>query len=283
MAAFCADGRVAFMTLPTCAAGTETNKEFLLAKVASRRVATISRVYLIVALFVTITVLLAAAPAGAASRAPHCSAGRYPDEIAGLLWRRHRIGTTSSRIRTASVDSLALEHNRDLRTAVLQVQEARALHGIQRAERLPSVGLGDASRGRTPGDLSLTGQPSTGGSYQVGLGVNAWELDFWGRVRNLQDAALQDYLATDQARHAVQLMLLTNVADGYYRLRELDERITLADRMIASHEETLRIFRRRVEVGSTSRFDLMQVQTLLNQAQSRVHNCNRPAPRNPMR
>jgi hypothetical protein len=81
-------------------------------------------------------------------------------------------------------------------------------------------------------------------------------------------AALQDYLATDQARHAVQLILLTNVADGYYRLRELDERITLADRMIASHEETLRIFRRRVEVGSTSRFDLMQVQTLLNQAQS---------------
>jgi outer membrane protein TolC len=87
-------------------------------------------------------------------------------------------------------------------------------------------------------------------------------------VRNLQDAALQDYLATDQARHAVQLMLLTDVANGYYRLRELDERITLADRMIASHEETLRIFRRRVEVGSTSRFDLMQVQTLLNQAQS---------------
>lgn len=260
------------MTLPTCAAGTETNKEFLLAKVATRRVATISRVYLIVALFVTITVLLA----GCTSLAPPHErpalpvAGRYPDEIAGgiaaptLGWNDFFADPHLRRL-----ISLALDHNRDLRTAVLQVQEARALHGIQRAERLPSVGLGvDASRGRTPGDLSLTGQPSTGGSYQVGLGVNAWELDFWGRVRNLQDAALQDYLATDQARHAVQLILLTNVADGYYRLRELDERITLADRMIASHEETLRIFRRRVEVGSTSRFDLMQVQTLLNQAQS---------------
>lgn len=50
-------------------------------------------------------------------------------------------------------------------------------------------------------------------------------------MRNLQDAALQDYLATDQARHAVQLMLLADVANGYYRLRELDERITLADRI----------------------------------------------------
>ncbi|WP_198674805.1 efflux transporter outer membrane subunit [Rhodoferax ferrireducens] len=165
--------------------------------------------------------------------------------------------------------ALALEHNRDLRTAVLQVQEARALHGIQRAERLPGISLGaDATRGRTPGDLSLSGEPSTGGSYQIGLGVNAWELDFWGRVRNLQQAVLQDYLATDQARRIVQLMLVTNVADGYYRLRELDERIALADRMIASHEETLRIFTRRVEVGSTSRLDLMQVQTLLSQAQS---------------
>ncbi|MBP8277704.1 MAG: TolC family protein, partial [Propionivibrio sp.] len=192
-----------------------------MAKVATRRVATISRVYLIVALFVTITVLLA----GCTSLAPPHErpalpvAGRYPDEIAGgiaaptLGWNDFFADPHLRRL-----ISLALEHNRDLRTAVLQVQEARALHGIQRAERLPSVGLGvDASRGRTPGDLSLTGQPSTGGSYQVGLGVNAWELDFWGRVRNLQDAALQDYLATDQARHAVQLILLTNVADGYYR------------------------------------------------------------------
>lgn len=243
-----------------------------MAKVATRRVATISRVCLIVALFVAITILLA----GCTSLAPPHKrpvlpvADRYPYKIARgiaaptLDWNDFFADPQLRRL-----ISLALEHNRDLRTAVLQVQEARALHGIQRAERLPSVGLGvDASRGRTPGDLSLTGQPSTGGSYQIGLGINAWELDFWGRVRSLQDAALQDYLATDQARRTVHLMLLTDVANGYYRLRELDERITLADRMIASHEETLRIFRRRVEVGSTSRFDLMQVQTLLNQAQS---------------
>ena len=135
-----------------------------MAKVATRRVATISRVYLIVALFVTITVLLA----GCTSLAPPHErpalpvAGRYPDEIAGgiaaptLGWNDFFADPHLRRL-----ISLALEHNRDLRTAVLQVQEARALHGIQRAERLPSVGLGvDASRGRTPGDLSLTGQPA---------------------------------------------------------------------------------------------------------------------------
>ncbi|MBI4998695.1 MAG: efflux transporter outer membrane subunit [Rhodocyclales bacterium] len=243
-----------------------------MAVVATRRIATIRWVYLIVALFVAITILLA----GCTSLAPPHErpalpvADRYPYEIAGgiaapsLDWNDYFADPRLRRL-----ISLALEHNRDLRTAVLQVQEARALHGIQRAERLPSVALGlDASRGRTPGDLSLTGQPSTGGTYQVGLGVNAWELDFWGRVRSLQDAALQDYLATDQARRTVQLMLLTDVADGYYRLRELDERLTLADRMIAGHGETLRIIRRRVEVGSTSRLDLVQAQTLLSQAQS---------------
>ena len=161
----------------------------------------------------------------------------------------------------------ALQNNRDLRIAALRVQEAAAAYGIQRADRYPTVGLGaDASRGRVPGDLNASGQPVTASQYQVGLGTSTWELDFWGRVRSLQDAALQNYLATDEARKAVELALVAQVADGYLLLRELDERVVLARRSIASREESFRIFSRRHEVGAISRLELTQVQTLLAQA-----------------
>lgn len=94
----------------------------------------------------------------------------------------------------------ALEHNHDLRATALRVAEARAVYGIQRADLLPTLG-GQAGidRSRVPSDLNLTGQPLLGSQYQVGLGLASWELDFWGRVRNLRDAALENYLATDAA------------------------------------------------------------------------------------
>ena len=94
----------------------------------------------------------------------------------------------------------ALRNNRDLRTALLRVEEARALYGIQRADQFPTIGVqADGSRARVPGDLNLTRQPQISSQYQVGVGMASWELDFWGRVRSLKDAALQNYLASDAA------------------------------------------------------------------------------------
>ncbi|PKO59883.1 MAG: RND transporter [Betaproteobacteria bacterium HGW-Betaproteobacteria-19] len=163
----------------------------------------------------------------------------------------------------------ALEHSRDLRSGVLRVEEARAVYGIRRADQLPTVGLGvDGSRGRTPADLTVSGQVQTSGQYQAGFSLAAWELDFWGRVANLKDAALQEFLATDAARRALTVSLVAQVADGYLALRELDERIVLARRTIDSRKESFRIFGRRFEVGAISRLDLLQVETLLTQAES---------------
>ncbi|HWR03506.1 MAG TPA: efflux transporter outer membrane subunit [Humidesulfovibrio sp.] len=163
----------------------------------------------------------------------------------------------------------ALEHNRDLRIAVARVEELRAAYGIQRAEQFPSIGaVAEGSRTRVPADLSATGKPMTSNTFKVGLGLNAWELDFWGRVRSLKDAALENYLAADSTRRAVTLSVITQVANSYLALRELDERLVLARKTSASHEESLRIFRRRVEVGSTSRLDLTQVETLWLQARA---------------
>lgn len=163
----------------------------------------------------------------------------------------------------------ALASNRDIRIAALRVEEARAAYGIQRAEQFPTIALGaSGSRARVPVDLSPTGRAMTSAQYQAGLNVSAWELDFWGRVRSLKDSALQTLLASDEARRAIGVALVAQVANGYLGLRELDERVELARATVDSRAESLRIFTRRFEVGSISKLDLTQVETLLSQALS---------------
>ena len=200
---------------------------------------------------------------------PVAAAFPEPDTATGaaaatLAWRDY---FTNPRLR--QLIAQALENNRDLRIAALRVAEARAAYGIQRAEQFPTIGLGaEAGRSRTPADLSPTRQPLLGSQYQAGFNVSAWELDFWGRVRSLKDAALHSMLAGDAARRAVAAGLVAQVADGYLTLRELDERVELARRTVASRTESLRIFTRRFEVGSTSKLELTQVDTLLAQART---------------
>lgn len=163
----------------------------------------------------------------------------------------------------------ALANNRDLRVAALRVEEARALYGIQRADLFPTIGVqAGVDRSRTPADLNLTGRPLVGSAYQTGLGLSTWELDLWGRLRSLDDAALQSALASDATRRAAALSLVAQVADAWLELAEIDERLAIARDTIASRQESYRIFARRVEVGATSRLNLTQIETLLTQAQA---------------
>nr|WP_279237410.1 efflux transporter outer membrane subunit [Dyella sedimenti] len=163
----------------------------------------------------------------------------------------------------------ALDNNRDLRVAMLRVDEARAAYRIQRSEQFPAIGLGaQGTRARVPGDLNVTGQPVISTDYEFYVGLSSWELDLWGRVRSLKEAALQQYLATDSAQRAVQLTLVAQVANSYLALRELDERLALTRQTIATRQESYRIFSRRHEVGSASKLELTDVQTLLTQAQA---------------
>lgn len=164
---------------------------------------------------------------------------------------------------------MALANNRDLRLAVLQVEQARAAYRIQRADQFPSVGVGvEGARSRVPGDLNLSGRPAVGSDYEAYVGLSSWELDLWGRIRSLKQAALQEYLATDAAQRGVRVSLIAAVANGYLSLRELDERVALAEQTIATRQESFRIFSRRYEVGAISRLELAQVRTLLTQAQA---------------
>lgn len=162
----------------------------------------------------------------------------------------------------------ALLNNRDLRSALLRVEEAQAAYGIQKAAQYPAISLGAAElRTRMPGSELTGGQGLTFTDYSVSLSELAWEVDLWGRVRSLKKSALERYLASAAAQRAVALSLVEQVANGYLHLRELDERLALAQQTVSSRNESLRIFRRRVEVGSTSRLELTQVETLLSQAQ----------------
>jgi len=162
---------------------------------------------------------------------------------------------------------LAIANNRDVRSALLRVQEMRAAYGIQRADRLPTIaGSLDATRTAVPGDLNVSGRPVVGNQFQLGVGFSSWEIDFWGRVSSLNAAALETYLASDATRRATALSLITQVANNYLALRETDERLMLAQRTVASRAESLRIFRRRVDLGATSRLELTQVELLSQQA-----------------
>ncbi|MBB3642183.1 multidrug efflux system outer membrane protein [Variovorax sp. BK613] len=165
--------------------------------------------------------------------------------------------------------ALALDQNRDLRIAAYRAAQARAIFAARRAERLPVIALSaQADRARVPGDLNLTGLPLTGSQFDLGIGVASWEVDLWGRLRGLQDAALETYLASEAGRRAITLNLVSEVANGYLRLREADERLALAHRFTDSRALSLRIFTRRMEEGATSRLNVTQVETLLMQARA---------------
>lgn len=181
---------------------------------------------------------------------------------ASTAWRGYFIDP-----RLQELIAQALQNNRDLKTAVLRVEEARAQYGIQRAEQSPGLAAGaDASRVRSPEDLRFPGQPPISSQYQAGLSLTSWELDFWGRIANLSDAALANFLSTDYARRAATIALIAQVANDYLVLRELDERLVLARQTIANHERSLRLFQQQYASGATSRFDVVQVETLLAQA-----------------
>lgn len=183
--------------------------------------------------------------------------------IARIGWRDFFTDTDLQRLIEA-----ALANNRDLRIAVGRVEEARAQYRIQGSQLYPTLdGVAGLTRSHTPADLSLIGQPVTASQYQSALSVG-WEVDLWGRLRNMRASALQNFLATEEARRGVATSLIGQLVSGWLQEHEYDERITLAERTIASRGESFRIARRRYEVGSGSKLDMTQAETLLTQAQT---------------
>jgi multidrug efflux system outer membrane protein len=158
----------------------------------------------------------------------------------------------------------ALANNRDLRVAVLNVERARGLYRIQRADRVPAVDA-TGSMVREGGD----GRPTTE-AFAAGVGVTGFELDLFGRVRNLSDAALQRYFAEEESRRSAQLSLIAAVASAYLALAADQEQVRLARATLETREQAFAITVKRHELGAVSGLDLSQSRTLVEGARAEV-------------
>ena len=173
--------------------------------------------------------------------------------VAGITWQQMLPDP-----RLQALVNAALEHNRDLRIAVARVEEARALYGITRADRLPTVNLGAGqTAARLPGELSATGNEQISRRYDVNLGVAAFELDFWGRLKSLSAAAQAGYLASAEARESFRLTLIADVANAYLVLQEMDERLGLARATVENRRDMRFLVQKRREVGLAGDLDFL--------------------------
>lgn len=161
----------------------------------------------------------------------------------------------------------ALENNRDLRVAALNVESYRALYRVQRAELFPSISAdGSGTRQRVPGDLSQAGKATTSGQYSATLGVSAWELDFFGRLRSLSDQALQQYLATEQAARSTQISLVASVATAYLQWQADMALLKLTQDTLETYEASYQLTQRSFDVGVSDALSLSQARTSVDSA-----------------
>ena len=170
----------------------------------------------------------------------------------------------------------ALANNRDLLAATARIEQARAQFRIQDSQRLPAVGAdGSVVVTRQPVtsvDASGNQVPTsvTSDRYQVGVGVSAFELDFWGRITNLSESARAQYLASVAAQRAFYLSLIASTASTYFEILETEQQIRLAEATAQSRREGLRIARLRLDAGVTSALPFRQAETLLTQAEQQL-------------
>lgn len=163
----------------------------------------------------------------------------------------------------------ALKNNRDLRIATARVAEARAQYGVVGADRFPAINLaGSGSIGSTPADLSGTGTVINGQRYDLALTNVSYEVDFWGRVASLTEAARNSYLASEEARHAFQLSLVSEVATSYFTLLQFQELLDFSSAAVLSRENSLSVVGKGRDAGATYDFEYLQAQSALEGARS---------------
>jgi multidrug efflux system outer membrane protein len=168
---------------------------------------------------------------------------------------------------------MALANNRDLRVAVLNIERYRAQYQIQRAAQWPQLdGNAAASRLRIPEELSGTGSARTFSQYSIGLGVSSYELDLFGRVQSLKEAALEQYLATREAHRSVQISLIASVANAYLDLAGDREKLRIARDTLAAQQASFEIIQKRLEVGVVTELELQQARSQVEAARVDIAN-----------
>lgn len=164
---------------------------------------------------------------------------------------------------------LALDNNRDLRVAALNVQAYRAQYRIQRSELFPSIDANaSGSRQRLPADLATTGQSGIQSQYGLDVGISSYELDVFGRVRSLSSAALETYLATKQAQNSIRIGLIADVASAYLTWRTDQGLLEVTANTLASYTKSLGMIESSQREGTSSALDVRQARTLVDSARA---------------
>lgn len=174
--------------------------------------------------------------------------------------------------RLRAVVEKALANSRSLRETVASIESARAQYGVQRAAQLPTVSAGvSGSRARSLN--SAGGSENTtvrSQSYEASFGVSAYELDLFGRVRSLSDAALETYLATEQASRATRISLIAETASAWLTLAADRSRLAISQKTLAAAQRTMDLTRQRLALGVDTRLELRSAETVYQQARADV-------------
>lgn len=165
----------------------------------------------------------------------------------------------------------SLENNRDLRVAALNVEAARAAYRVQRADLLPTVNAGAGmSRQGTPENANSSGRDSVSSQYTANVATTAFELDVFGRIRSLNEVALQQYLATEEARKAVQIALVAEVANAYLTLLADAKLLRLTEETLTAQQESFELIQRSFDAGIGSQLDVSQARTSVETARTNL-------------
>lgn len=226
--------------------------------------------------------------AGAASRTGAASAGAPADDTMTAMpdWQQLFVDE-----RLRQVIALALDNNRDLRVAMLNIEKARAEYRIQRASLFPAVtatGSHTAQRSSSVGGMSgstgaqaggtgaasggLSGDSRTSRTASLDVGITSWELDLFGRVRSLKDQALESWLSMNETQRSTRLSLVAEVATDWLTVAAYQQRLALAQETLASQQQTLLLTQRKHALGVVSGVDLASVQGSVESARVDVAN-----------
>jgi multidrug efflux system outer membrane protein len=162
----------------------------------------------------------------------------------------------------------AVQNNRDLRAAVARVEQARALARIQKAQILPAVDLNAAgSYGRRGALVSPAEDPKHSAVFEVDAGLS-WEIDIWGRIRRGTEAAVAEFLASEEGRRAATVSLVADVAVAYVQLRQLDAQLDVAKRTVSNYQRTLQLYVDRLQGGAGNKLPVTTGRAQVNDAQA---------------
>lgn len=201
-------------------------------------------------------------PAGEAYKAPSVGAGSTMLPAADIGWRNFLPDSRLQRL-----VELALVNNRELRVAVLNVEKVQAQYRIERAALYPQVSAGASASTKSASRGGSTGNANASSNYSAGLSAS-WEIDFFGRLRSLTDAALEQYLASAHARQAAEILLVSQIADQYLTTLAYDEQLAVTQSTLTTAQAAYKIVKLQFDTGTASELDLRLSQTTVEQAQA---------------